>query len=323
MHNCIKFNQDATCFGCAGDNGFVVYNSDPIMVRFTNLTDDSSNSIQYLALLYKTNIIAFVKKEQPNVLCLWNDQKNEICAEIMFKDDIITGVKLTKDYIIICTIRETFLYSFKDMTVLFKTETVPNVNGVIDLCSEPNLTFVYLSDTPGQIVVGHLNTEARTVISAHSNSISGVCLNKEGTLVATVSERGTLVRIWNTQSGEMVKELRRGLDTAEITSMCFNKDSTQLLICSSKGTMHIFYLSQTNRKSSLSYFESILPTYFSSEWSSISIQVEPKSICHFSYSEDNLVYVIDHNASIFKKYQINTQDNTCLLLSNDEFYKQK
>jgi len=323
MHNCIKFNQDATCFGCAGDNGFVVYNCDPIMVRFTNLTDDLQNSVQYLSLLYKSNIIAFVKTEQPNVVCFWNDNKNSICAEIMFKEDVITGVKLTKDYVIICAVRETCLYSFKDMTLLLKTETLPNINGVIDLCTDSvNPIVVYLSNVPGQIIVNHLNTDSVITINAHTNNITNACLNKEGSLLATVSERGTLVRIWNTQNGEMVKQLRRGLDTAEITSMCFNKDSSQILVCSSKGTLHVFYIHQTNRKSSLSYFEGILPTYFSSEWSSMSVQIAAKSICHFSYTEDNMIYVIDHNASIFQKYQINTHDNTCILMCDTEFYKQ-
>ena len=323
MHNCIQFNQDATCFGCAGENGFVVYNCDPIVVRFAHLKEDNSDAIKYISLLNKSNIIAFVKSEQLNTVCIWNDHKNSICAEILFQDDIITGIKLSTDYVLISSIKETCLYSFKDnMGLIKKIDTVPNINGVIDLCNNASGTVlvVYLSNNIGEIVLNDLNSEPR-IIKAHTNNISNLCLNKEGTILATVSERGTLIRIWDVKTLELLKEFRRGIDTTNITSLCFNKIGTQLLVCSEKGTMHVFYLDKQNRKSTLSYFSSMLPEYFDSEWSSVSVQVEPLSICHFSYTDQDIIYVIEKNASIFKKYRLNVEENTCLLISDMEFYK--
>lgn len=38
------------------------------------------------------------------------------------------------------------------------------------------------------------------------------------------------------------KELRRGMDRAEVSSICFNQQSTFVACCSDRGTVHIFSL---------------------------------------------------------------------------------
>eukprot|EP00842_Homolaphlyctis_polyrhiza_P004905 jgi/Hompol1/5415/HPOL_004412-RA len=61
-------------------------------------------------------------------------------------------------------------------------------------------------------------------------------------MVATASERGTLIRVFDRRTGTLTNELRRGADYAEIYSLSFNTASTRICVASDKGTVHIFNL---------------------------------------------------------------------------------
>lgn len=81
-----------------------------------------------------------------------------------------------------------------------------------------------------------------TPIIAHNTALTSLSLPPSGRLLATTSARGTLVRIWDTASGKLVKELRRGTDKAEIYGVAFRPDEKEVCVWSDKGTVHIFSL---------------------------------------------------------------------------------
>ena len=83
-----------------------------------------------------------------------------------------------------------------------------------------------------------------TLIPAHETALSCLALNNDGTRVATSSEKGTLIRVYDTQSGMQLHELRRGADRADIYSICYNYNSQFLAVASDRGTVHIFSLTQ-------------------------------------------------------------------------------
>ena len=67
-----------------------------------------------------------------------------------------------------------------------------------------------------------------------------MCLNYVGTLLATASEKGTIIRIFSTESGQPLHELRRGAEKADIYSICFDIKSKWLACSSDRSTIHIF-----------------------------------------------------------------------------------
>lgn len=57
---------------------------------------------------------------------------------------------------------------------------------------------------------------APVTINAHQSEVGCVALSPPGTLVASASRRGTLIRLFDTQSRARLLELRRGTDPATL-----------------------------------------------------------------------------------------------------------
>lgn len=95
-----------------------------------------------------------------------------------------------------------------------------------------------------------------------------------GTRLATASEKGTLIRVFDVSNGNLVSELRRGTNPANIYCINFNATSSLLCVASDHGTIHIFCLEEKNKnKQSSLAGATFLPKYFSSMWSFSKIEV--------------------------------------------------
>lgn len=73
--------------------------------------------------------------------------------------------------------------------------------------------------------------------------------------VSTASDNGTLIRIFQTQTGEFLQELRRGTDKVEIHFICFDQTSKFLSATSNKGTIHLWSLNTGLKKLQEDYNE--------------------------------------------------------------------
>lgn len=71
----------------------------------------------------------------------------------------------------------------------------------------------------GHVQLTDLLDPSRTmlpIIPAHESTISALVLNCDGSFLATASEKGTLIRVYDTTNGELLQEFRRGTDQAII-----------------------------------------------------------------------------------------------------------
>lgn len=53
-------------------------------------------------------------------------------------------------------------------------------------------------------------------IAAHKSELGCIALNQQGSRVATASQKGTLIRVWDTTTRNQLVELRRGSDIATV-----------------------------------------------------------------------------------------------------------
>jgi autophagy-related protein 18 len=97
--------------------------------------------------------------------------------------------------------------------------------------------------TSGKLLIFDCITlKAQNVIEAHRAPLSCLALNSDGTLLATASETGTIIRVFSVPRGEKLYQFRRGTYPSTIYSMSFNLSSTLLCVSSTSDTVHIFRL---------------------------------------------------------------------------------
>eukprot|EP00116_Pleurobrachia_bachei_P009327 sb/3469589/ len=81
------------------------------------------------------------------------------------------------------------------------------------------------------------------MIAAHDTPLAALSFNSSGSLLASASEKGTVIRIFSVPSGTKVFELRRGVKRcAAIYSLNFSPDDRYMSASSNTETIHIFKL---------------------------------------------------------------------------------
>lgn len=134
------------------------------------------------------------------------------------------------------------------MTPIEKLDTIENPNGSCAIAHDPKcLLFAYPDITKGQVRIKDFEEEdskKSIVIKGHENCIAIMEFNYDGSFLATTSEKGTLIRIYNTTDGSLIQELRRGSEKADIYSIGFDLQSNYIIVASDRGTVHLFAISK-------------------------------------------------------------------------------
>lgn len=286
----LSFNQDHGCFAAGTDRGFRIYNCDPFREIFRR-DFDRGGGVGVVEMLFRCNILALVgggpdPQYPPNKVMIWDDHQSRCIGELSFRS-AVRGVRLQRDRIIVILEQKVFVYNFADLKLLHQIETIANPKG---LCAVSQLSTSLVLVCPGlqkgQVRVEHYASRRTKFIMAHDSRIACFALTTNGQLLATASTKGTLVRIFNTFDGNLLQEVRRGADRAEIYSLAFSSTAQWLAVSSDKGTVHVFSLkvnsgslgndmshqndsslSVTPSGSSFSFIKGVLPKYFKSEWS--------------------------------------------------------
>eukprot|EP00127_Corallochytrium_limacisporum_P007015 Clim_evm23s240 gene=Clim_evmTU23s240 len=274
----LAFNQDQTCFACGFSNGFRIYRTSDLTETVREVFEDGGIGIvemlfrtQYVALVGGGNRPAFPRSS----VVIWDQQTRQSKIELDMRADIV-AVKLHRERIVIALPHLITVFSFTaDPQKLHTFETADNPSGICALCpSLENYMLAFPGTRQGQVQVLDLadTGKSMSIVPAHTTSILALAINLEGTLLATASERGTLIRIFDLATGKQLHEFRRGVQPAMIYSLTFSNDSSLLCVSCSTGTVHVVDVKgggeagSRNTRSALSWAKDYLPSYFSSTW---------------------------------------------------------
>ena len=310
----INFNQDNTCFVCGTEHGFRVYSSDPFHLIFCR---EDGDGLGVVCMLFRTNFLAFTgggknPRYQPQTVVIWDDRNTRILAELRFMTRVLS-VQFRRDLVVVVTNNKLWVYSFRTLQFLHSIETCDNPKGLCCLSSGQQALLLCPDMQKGNVLViffpdgfGDATVEKKSkTISAHSSPVAAMALDFSCSMMATASERGTIIRV-HELGGDGKTELRRGLDGAEIHSLAFSPTGEYLAASSDKGTVHVFAICRgmddaANLKSSLQFLSGVLPSYFSSEWSFARFRVpDSRNIAAFSPHHPHSIIIVCADGSYYK-----------------------
>ncbi|CAJ1438646.1 unnamed protein product, partial [Effrenium voratum] len=317
----VSFNQDYTCFVCGTESGFRVYSTDPFHLTFRRDFEDGSG-LGVVCMLFRTNILAFSgggknPRFQPHKVVLWDDRHTRVMAELSFKTPV-KSVKLRRDLVVVATINKVWAYGFKTLSLLDSIETSSNPKGLCCLSAGERVVLCCPGMQQGSVLVAFYSNgfgdpaapgerERTMIITAHDSPIAAMALDSSCSLLATASEKGTIVRVYETCGDGRPQEMRRGIDRAEIHSLTFGATGEFLAASSDKGTVHIFAIQRpgggydaSNSKSSLQRLSRVLPAYFSSEWSLAQFRVHDYRYIAAFGNDPHTVIIVCANGSYYK-----------------------
>ena len=290
-------------------------------------------------MLYRTNILALVGSDnnvndKRSKLIIWDDKQKKPLSELKFNQNIM-NVKLRKDKIIVVCRDKIYVFNlstFKNMDII---ETGDNSHGIVGVSYEPEQTLLaYPDKKKGHVRIKNYEKSSVFHINAHENNIAYIVLSYDGSLLATASEQGTLIRIFNTENGNILQEVRRGKDKADIKYICFEPNYRFIAASSNKGTIHIWSLSNAlkclnknheeesntieNKTSGLKWLPSFLGgEFFNSEWSFAKVRItDHRSICCFG--PDNTIIVVSTEGKYYKAQIDMEKGGECKIVEEEQ-----
>uniref|UniRef100_A0A914ZJW8 WD repeat domain phosphoinositide-interacting protein 4 n=1 Tax=Parascaris univalens TaxID=6257 RepID=A0A914ZJW8_PARUN len=248
---CINFNDEQNCFAVATDSGLRVFNCDPL-AELRNYSLSQVGSVALCVLLHRSNLIAIVAggshpKFAENTVMIWDDASKRFVLEFTVNGPVL-NVLLSYTRLVVVQARRVHVFEFPNDCKLIRTEeTTYNPLGLAALSADTKSEFLVF---PGHKIgsVQLVNLQSLTVasspspltINAHQSEVVRLALNNQATLLATGSAKGTVIRVFDTRTRNILSEFRRGADPANLHCLRFSPCSSFLAVSSDKGTIHIF-----------------------------------------------------------------------------------
>ncbi|KAJ5152387.1 hypothetical protein N7492_010682 [Penicillium capsulatum] len=257
--NFVTFNQDYSYLAVATPKGFRIFTTDP----FAKSYETKEGNIAVIEMLFSTSLVALILS--PRRLQITNTKRQCTICELTFPTTVL-AVKLNRKRLVIVLEDQIYLYDIQTMKLLSTIDTSPNPHAICSLApSSENCYLAYplpqkspsslnppahappgtshVSPTTGDVLIFDAQKlEAINVVEAHRSPLACITLNSEGTLLATASDKGTIIRVFSVPDGHKLYQFRRGTMPSRIYSMSFNTTATLLCVSSSTETIHLFRL---------------------------------------------------------------------------------
>ncbi|XGW05036.1 hypothetical protein V3C99_015872 [Haemonchus contortus] len=246
---CVNFNQDAKSLAVGHANGYILYKTSDALESSVLLDDADNSSAIHEAIiverLFNSSLVVIVSQKEPRVMHIYHFKSKNMICDYKFTKSVL-NVKLNRDRVVVCVEDSIFIYTLKDMKPLHTILDTPlNRLGLIDLSPEASCLIAYpASAEAGSVhIFDCMNLSAVNTFTAHDGPLACLKFNADGTMIATASIKGTVIRVYSVPQGTRLFEFRRGMSRCvTIYSLAFSADSTYLCSSSNTETVHVFKL---------------------------------------------------------------------------------
>lgn len=382
------------CSVATSSSSVCIYNCDPFGKCFElengsrNSSRDDLSGYQnsqkpnfIVEMLFSTSLIAVVDKNQGSQksrkLKIVNTKRKSTICELTFPHEIVDVVMNRKRMCVQLASEQIFVYDISCMKLIQtidvlegklkspSSSTAPAPSCVrMSLSSGDSSILCYstFSRSPKEsnvfndiVVFDALNVSPINYLnSVHKTAISCLTVSPNGKLVATASERGTIVRVFHTgadseysASDPLLREYRRGTRPTSIYEMRFNPGSALLGCVGNTDTIHIFKVPHSKNIEDLStaggnqdsWLESRLskdsPHQIASflsrrvisripsqsmarDYASMKVSEDVRHCIGFPDEFPNQIYV-SGNDGVLQIHELPTEHGECILLKNSNF----
>ncbi|KJA13208.1 hypothetical protein HYPSUDRAFT_49986 [Hypholoma sublateritium FD-334 SS-4] len=223
-----NFNQDFSCISVGTPKGYSVTNCDPFGRVYT--MNDGARGI--VEMLFCTSLIVLLNRKSLVIVL-----EMEIYIYDISNMRLLHVIETTPNPDAICSLSPPV-----DSSYLAYPSPVPSLSAPLATPSAPTSAGTAPAPTPSSsaaqsgdvLLFSTRSLTVANVIQVHKAPLAFLALNAAGTLLATASDKGTVI--------QKLYQLRRGTRETRIYSMNFNVVGSLLAVSSAHDTVYVFKL---------------------------------------------------------------------------------
>jgi len=245
-----SFNQDFSCVAVATCRGFKIYSFDAGAWVY----EDAVGAVRIVEMLHTSSLLAVVGAGDapdlsPRRVKVLNTSTRACIADLAFTSTVL-AVRLNRACLVVVEERRAVVHDLSTLAVQRVIDTPPNPRGVVALASDPDASALAVPSAEDSGVVhvhDCVNHHVACEVRAHDSPIAALALTPDGRMLATASEKGTVVRVHVLPAARLCYTFRRGAVPANVRTLAFGPPAAAamgfaylLLASTDKGTAHVF-----------------------------------------------------------------------------------
>lgn len=305
----VSISGDSGSFGLAMGPMLQVYSPSPVQRIF--IKEFLNYKVNHIAVTGDGTMIAYSvvqlsgnrKNEKVHI---WNTKENKDICELTFNENV-TGLYLCPRILLVVLTESVCVYDIQKERAMAEEVTTKNPCGAADIAVlGESVVYAICGLQAGHVIVSEYKSSMQPLnFEAHQHPVSVIKFSPDASLIATASELGTIIRIFDSVTGSQLSVFRRGAISSRVLSLAFSPYNSSLIAVSANGTIHLF---NTEIKS-----QSIIgdpPRAISK------LKIDQTKLVDSVFRCENEIYVVTSTGHM---YVIQSQNDT-LELSNRYFF---